>query len=85
MTLAHRGVGVPQLTAASGDAVQLPTSRRVAMNWARRLKRVFGIEVKECALRGGGDLKSSPHLDLDDEVLCGGMPQRLQRSLIPLA
>ena len=26
------------------------------MNWARRLKRVFGIEIEQC-VRGGGRLK----------------------------
>ncbi len=33
-----------------------PTPRHVAMNWARRLKRVFGIEIEGCA-RCGGKLK----------------------------
>jgi hypothetical protein len=26
------------------------------MSWARRLKRVFGVEIESCA-RGGGELK----------------------------
>ena len=33
-----------------------PTPRHVAMNWARRLKRVFGIQIEGCA-RCGGRLK----------------------------
>ena len=27
--------------------------RHVAMTWARRLKRVFGIEIEQCARCGG--------------------------------
>jgi hypothetical protein len=33
-----------------------PTPRHVAMSWARRLKRVFGIEIDRCG-RCGGPLK----------------------------
>ena len=33
-----------------------PTPRDIRMNWARRLKRVFGIEIEQC-VRGGGRLK----------------------------
>jgi hypothetical protein len=33
-----------------------PTPRHVAMNWARRLKRVFGIEIEAC-VRCGGQLR----------------------------
>mgnify|MGYP000881667724 CR=1 FL=1 len=32
------------------------TPRHVAMNWAQRLKRVFGIDIEACA-RCGGKLK----------------------------
>jgi hypothetical protein len=32
------------------------TPRHVAMNWARRLKRVFGVEIEACA-RCSGKLK----------------------------
>lgn len=35
---------------------QQPTPRHVAISWARRLKRVFGIEIEGCA-RCGGRLK----------------------------
>jgi K+-transporting ATPase ATPase A chain len=34
----------------------LSTPRHVAMSWARRLKRVFGVEI-ECCARCGGELK----------------------------
>ena len=33
-----------------------PTPRHVAMSWAKRLKRVFGIDIEACA-RCGGKLK----------------------------
>jgi len=29
------------------------TPRHVAMNWAQRLKRVFGIDIEACARCGG--------------------------------
>ena len=32
---------------------ELPTPKPVALNWARRLKRVFGIEIERCARCGG--------------------------------
>jgi hypothetical protein len=35
---------------------QSPTSKDIRLNWARRLKRVFGIEIEQCA-RCGGRLK----------------------------
>ncbi|HET8696718.1 MAG TPA: transposase [Gammaproteobacteria bacterium] len=49
ITPAGRGMGAKQRAAA----VQAPTSRDVRMNWARRLKRVFGIEIEQCARCGG--------------------------------
>ena len=45
VTPAHRGMGAPQLLPAA-DAAKPPTPRHVAMSWARRLKRVFGIEIE---------------------------------------
>ena len=41
VTPAHRGVGTTEKTPA--DPCKPPTPRHVAMNWARRLKLVFGI------------------------------------------
>jgi hypothetical protein len=29
------------------------TPKHVALNWARRLKRVFGVEIEQCARCGG--------------------------------
>ena len=55
VTPAHRGMGAPQSRPAA-DAGKPPTPRHVAMSWARRLKRVFGIEIEGCA-RCGGKLK----------------------------
>ena len=53
VTPARRGVGASKPAA---DPAKPPTPRHVAMNWARRLKRVFGIEIEGCA-RCGGKLK----------------------------
>jgi hypothetical protein len=53
VTPAHRGIGAPQRTGPVTDSVQRPTPRHVAMSWARRLKRVFGIEIEDCARCGG--------------------------------
>jgi len=35
------------------DSARPPTPRHVAMSWARRLKRAFGIEIEACAWCGG--------------------------------
>jgi hypothetical protein len=51
ITPAGRGAGAGQRTAPAP-----PTSKATRMNWARRLKRVFGIEIEQCA-RCGGRLK----------------------------
>jgi pyruvate/2-oxoglutarate dehydrogenase complex dihydrolipoamide acyltransferase (E2) component len=37
----------------TGEQDKPPTPRHVAMNWARRLKRVFGIDIEGCAGCGG--------------------------------
>ncbi len=53
VTPAHRGVG------GKGDQLDADrplTPRHVAMTWAQRLKRVFGIDIDTCA-RCGGKLK----------------------------
>jgi hypothetical protein len=41
---------------SGADPTQPSTPRHVAMSWARRLKRVFGVEIKSCT-RCGGELK----------------------------
>lgn len=53
VTPAHRGTGAPRQAVSSGDEAKPPTPRHVAMNWARRLKRVFGVEIDSCARCGG--------------------------------
>jgi hypothetical protein len=50
VTPAHRGIGAKQPPA---DAAKPPTPRHVAMSWARRLKRVFGIVIVRCARCSG--------------------------------
>jgi hypothetical protein len=53
VTPAQRGIGAPQRPAPAGEQAQPPTPCHVAMNWARRLKRVFGIDIEVCARCGG--------------------------------
>jgi len=50
VTPAHRGVGSK---AGPADFDKPITSRHVAISWAQRLKRVFGIQVATCAGCGG--------------------------------
>jgi hypothetical protein len=38
---------------ARSRAQERPTPKHVALNWARRLKRVFGIEIEQCVRCGG--------------------------------
>jgi Putative transposase len=56
VTPAHRGTSASKPRATAAESAEPPTPRRVAMSWARRLKRVFGIEIEDCA-RCGGQLK----------------------------
>ena len=44
---------VPPQPLSSADAAKPPTPCHVAMNWVRRLKRVFGIEIERCARCAG--------------------------------
>ena len=60
VTPAQRGMGAAKQPPA--DAAKPPTPRHVAMSWARRLKRVFGIEIDRCA-RGGGKLKITASIE----------------------
>ena len=53
VTPAHRGMGAPQPPVSRADDEKPQTPRHVAMNWARRLKRVFGIDIEGCARCGG--------------------------------
>jgi hypothetical protein len=49
ITPAARGAGAQKRPAAP----EQPTPEDVRLNWARRLKRVFGIEIEQCARCGG--------------------------------
>jgi hypothetical protein len=49
ITPAGRGTGAPKRAAAP----ERPAPEATRMNWARRLKRVFGIESEQCARCGG--------------------------------
>jgi hypothetical protein len=49
ITPAGRGQGARSGASAS----ERPTPKHVAMSWARRLKRVFGIDIEQCARCGG--------------------------------
>ena len=51
VTSAHRDVGAAKRPPA--DPAKPATPRHVAMNWARRLKRVFGIEIERCVRCAG--------------------------------
>ena len=52
VTPAHRGVGAARQP-GPGAEEKPPMPPHVAMNWARRQKRVFGIEIETCAGCGG--------------------------------
>ena len=52
ITPGGRGLGAQKRAAAP----ERPASKDVRMNWGRRLKRVFGIEIEQC-VRCGGRLK----------------------------
>jgi len=41
---------------SGAEAAKASPQRRVALSWARRLKRVFGVQIEGCA-RCGGQLK----------------------------
>jgi Putative transposase len=49
VTPAHRGVGAKGREADQIDSNKSATPRHVAMTWAQRLKRVFGIQINTCA------------------------------------
>jgi hypothetical protein len=68
VTPAHRGMGAAeQSTALSTDPAKPPTPRHVAMNWARRLKRVFVVEIETC-VRCGGTLKINASIEQPEVI-----------------
>ena len=56
VTPSQRGRGAVTPPVSGADPTKLSTPRHVAMSWARRPKRVFGVEI-ECCTRCGGELK----------------------------
>ncbi len=52
VTPAKRGKGTKRPSTGDSDE-QTPAARRASMNWAQRLKRVFGIDVETCRACGG--------------------------------
>lgn len=51
VTPAGRGAGAG--TPPMAERCSPPMPRHVAMSWARRLKRVFGVEIERCARCNG--------------------------------
>jgi hypothetical protein len=49
ITPGGKGAGAQKRAAAAEG----PTPKDVRLNWARRLRRVFGIEIEQCAGCGG--------------------------------
>jgi hypothetical protein len=56
VTPAQRGRGAATPPVSGADQAKPSPPRHVAMSWARRLKRVFGVEIERCT-RCGGQLK----------------------------
>jgi hypothetical protein len=62
-----RALIVPGRRGSAGTGQGGAVPRRAAMNWAQRLKRVFGIEIERCAY-GGAPLKIIASIE-DPEVI----------------
>jgi hypothetical protein len=78
VTPAHRGVGGKGQGADQADADQPITPRHIAMTWAQRLKRVFGVEIHTCT-RCGGTLQVIASIE-DPEVIAKILAHREQRA-----
>jgi hypothetical protein len=50
---AHRGRGAAKPPVSGADPAKPSNPRHVAMSWAGRLKRVFGVQIESCGRRGG--------------------------------
>ncbi len=73
VTPAGRGSGAH----SRAGTVENPTPRHLAMSWARRLQRVFGIDIERCA-RCGGRLKVIASIE-DPEVIARILAHRRER------
>jgi hypothetical protein len=50
LTLSSKnGVGSGEAAGVGADPAKPSPPRHVAMSWARRLKRVFGVQIESCA------------------------------------
>ena len=63
ITPGGRGTGAQKRAAASEQL----TPADIRMNWARRLKRVFGVEIEQC-VRCGGRLKVIASIEEPDLI-----------------
>jgi hypothetical protein len=75
VTPAGRGPGAH----SRAGTVDNPTPRRVAMTWARRPKRVLGIEIERCA-RCGGRLQVIASIE-DPEFIARILDHRRKRGV----
>ena len=73
ITPGGRGAGSTKRAAAP----ERSTLKDIRMNWARRLKRVFGIEIEQC-VRCGGRLKLIASIE-EPEVIEHILAQRRER------
>jgi hypothetical protein len=86
VTPAHRGVGSQDQAKQAIDKPMTP--RHVAMTWAQRLKRVFGIDINTCT-RCGGQLKVIASIE-EPEVIAkilahlGKVPPEQHQAELPL-
>lgn len=76
VTPAHRGVGAARQP-GPGAEEKPPMPPHVAMNWARRLKRVFGIEIETCAGCGG---KLRIIASIEEPQVIAGILSHLERT-----
>jgi hypothetical protein len=77
VTPAHLGMGAPRQPVGASDPGKPPTPCHVAMSWARRLKRVLGIEIDTCT-RCGGALKIIA--SIEEPVVIAKILAHLERS-----
>jgi hypothetical protein len=75
ITPAGRGKGRKQPVEEGADP---PVPRHVAMGWAQRLKRVFGIEIEACA-RCSGRLKVIA--SIEEPAVAGGAAVSIEAGL----
>ena len=75
--MAQRGMGAAKPPVAH----QPPTPRHEAMNWAQRLKRVFGIEIDTCQ-RCSGTLRIVASIEQPEVI--AKILAHLERTALPV-